>query len=656
MTASVPAAVISVAGDDVIVAGDATLTMRPVRLFFRSVLGAAEEAGGWRCPRRNASLATLVVRINTFLERQGFAVTRQGVADRDVERELERRRSFGRARDAATNWKAGASSLDIEEVKRRLSDFGWQESRVLRPHQELGLAHALTATNAANFSVPGSGKTAIALATAASHMSAGTVELIVVVGPLSCFAPWEQEVRATLGSRLITKRVRGTAQTRRAAYSAARLGNVLLLSFATAAADRLALVELCKAKSVMLVVDESHRIKRFKGGVWAPAIVQIASYARVRMILSGTPMPQSGRDLYTQLSVLWPSGELTSSRDAFSARVDSDFRTVLRDVHPFVARTPKDALGLPPYDVTRQDVPMTGIQAEIYQLVLGGLRRRVEDAETWADKLEALRRARPLRLLQAACNPDLLNRRDAYYGLPRIESSTTLMDRLSTYPQHETPAKSEAALTTLSEIAARGAKAVCWSNFIGNLDHFAGLVRTRLGIECFQIDGRVPTGDEPADDAEDMHRSNPDDVDTRERLIQRFLGTDGPAVLIANPASCSESISLHTSCHNAIYLDRTYDCAQFLQSIDRIHRLGLAPDATVRIHILQATLNGEPSIDHLVDASLLGKESVMRQLLEGAELNPIAMTTDATDAEGTRDDLAALLRYLLGEDESADSS
>lgn len=655
MIASGPRAELRVVGDDVLVTGNATRAARPVRLFFRSVLGAIPMEDGWRCPRRHASLASLVVRINTFLERQGFAVVRHGLADREVERELERRRSFDRTREAAANWKAGNGVIDIDEVKRRLVDFGWKESRVLRAHQEQGLAHALAAANAANFSVPGSGKTAVALAVAASHLAARTIDLVVVVGPLSCFGPWEQEAAAALGSRLHPKRVRGSAQARRAAYLRAGGPSVLLVSFASAAADRLPLVELCKTHDVMLIVDESHRIKRFQGGMWAPALVQIAAHARVRMILSGTPMPQSGRDLYTQLNVLWPSGELTGPRDAFAARVDADFGSVLRDVHPFVARTPKTALGLPPYEIHRHEVPLIGTQAEVYELIVSGFRRRVDDAQTWADKLDALRRARPVRLLQAATNPDLLNRVDSYYRLPRIDAANpTLMDRLAIYADREVPAKSEAALALLADIAAHEGKAVCWSNFIGNLDQFAGLVRTRLGLTCYQIDGRVPTGDESTDDQDDALRPNPEDIDTRERIIQRFLATSGPAVLIANPASCSESISLHRSCHNAIYLDRTYDCAQFLQSIDRIHRLGLSPDVTVQIHILFATLDGGPTIDHLVDSSLQAKEAVMRELLEGAELRPIAMSADPTeDADGSREDLAALLRYLLGEEETS---
>jgi hypothetical protein len=153
--------------------------------------------------------------------------------------------------------------------------------------------------------------------------------------------------------------------------------------------------------------------------------------------------------------------------------------------------------------------------------------------------------------------------------------------------------------------------------------------------------------DEPA--RRDEH---PGQVDTREEIIERFLAETDPAVLITNPASCSESISLHRSCHNAIYLDRTYDCALFLQSIDRIHRLGLPPHVSVTIHILTATLQGEPTIDHLVDAALIRKSDRMRQLLEGAELSPIHLAADpADDADGDDRDLGALLRYLLGEAE-----
>ena len=353
--------------DDLIVTGRATLTDRRCRLFFKSVLGATETDTGWRCPRRHVPLASLIIRVNTFLERYGYQVTRHGVVDREVVRALERRQSFVRTREAATAWRSGTSLLDLNSVKDRLADFGWSPARVLRPHQEEGLAHALTAANAANFSVPGSGKTATALAVAASHLASGTISLVIVIGPLACFGPWEHETRAALGHVLPVRRVRGTSRARREVYEGVRPGTLLLISYASAAADRLALIELCKVNDTMMIVDESHRIKRFKGGLWAPALVDIAKHARVRMILSGTPMPQGGRDLFSQLNVLWPGGELTGTRDAFATRVDTNFVSVLNDVQPFMSRTPKQALGLRPYQVYRHEVPLQGTQEEIYQ-------------------------------------------------------------------------------------------------------------------------------------------------------------------------------------------------------------------------------------------------------------------------------------------------
>jgi hypothetical protein len=225
------------------------------------------------------------------------------------------------------------------------------------------------------------------------------------------------------------------------------------------------------------------------------------------------------------------------------------------------------------------------------------------------------------------------------------------MERLAAYRVSDVPAKSQAALGLVHRIAERGEKVVCWSNFVPNLDQFSELVRHTATLPCFQIDGRVPAGDEALDDLPDRLQPNPDDTDTRERIIEQFLGTSGPAVLVTNPASCSESISLHSNCHNAVYLDRTYDCALFLQSIDRIHRLGLPEGARVQIHILLATLDGRATVDHLVDQALQRKETKMKRLLEGAELLPFEMSEDPLDtAQGSKEDLADLLRFLLGEE------
>ena len=636
--------------DGLLVLGDQIARDRAAFLYLRGSLGAVQVDGGWQVPRRRRNATWLVVRVHDWLVSHGYSVDAEGIANSDIAQELERRRSFQRTRQAATELKAGERSFDRRGLEGTLSEFGWEAARTLRPHQLDGVAHALTAINAANFSVPGSGKTVTTLAAAVAHIQSDTVDVVVVVGPLACFDPWEREARAAAGDRFKMRRVRGDAASRRAVYEQVNAGQVLLLSYATATADQLSLIHLFRLWRVMLVIDESHRIKRFRGGAWAPALMELARHARVRLILSGTPMPQSGKDLFTQLNILWPDGLLTGSRDAFAARVDNDFDGVLEELGPFVSRTPKEALGLPPYEVQRHDVALQDTQAEIYELICNQFRRRLQDARTWQDKLNALRRGRSIRLLQAATNPALFNTRDSYYRLPRLsERPPTLMERLAVYEEHELPAKSDAALDLVASIIERGEKVVCWSNFVANLDHFRNLVGVRLGVPCFQIDGRVPAGSDALRDDPIEGREQPGDEDTREMIIQRFLGNAGPAVLVTNPASCSESISLHSSCHNAIYLDRTYDCALFLQSIDRIHRLGLPPDARVTIHILLATFNGGPTIDQLVDASLRAKDARMRLLLEGANLGPISLADDpSVDAEGNDQDLEELLRYLLG--------
>ena len=639
-------AIVQIEDDQVVVTGATDLHERHARRFFQGILGGERHPDGWRIPPRGNRIQDLVVRVSDFLDSEGFETSNRGAAARSIELALERRRSLERARVEATSWKEGHSSIDDERVAAQLKALGWRSERRLHQHQLRNVGHALAAVNQANFSVPGSGKTVTALAAALVHLEAETIDVIVVVGPLASFEPWESETAAAVGTRFRPIRVRGSAVARQGTYTEVARGDLLLLSFAMAAADRLAILEMCERLNVMLIVDESHRIKRFRGGVWAPALTEIAELARIRMILSGTPMPNGPRDLYSQLSVMWPRGLLTGSRTEFASRVERSFTSVLSSIEPFTTRTAKAELGLPPYRVERHSVPLDGTQAEIYRLIMHRLRDQLEDAGTWQEKLDSLRRARPIRLLQTASNPELLNHSDDAYRLPPVpRTSPTLMERLARFGETDRPAKFFAALELVRDLADAGMKVVCWSNFVRNLDAFSDLVRQELGIPVFQVDGRVPASDDPA---QDRTGGGVQEDDSREQRIAQFLNVDGPAALVTNPATSSESISLHRACRHAIYLDRTYDAALYLQSIDRVHRLGLPPDADVTIHILLATVDNEETIDHLVDKALADKQAAMEELLGGAEVHPLRQ--EAADAEGTREDLERLVRYLIGED------
>jgi SNF2 family DNA or RNA helicase len=631
------------------------LDVRPLRLFFRGVLGGEAIDGGWRVPCRGADGNDLIVRIARKLESVGITLEAESdQVDLALKHEIERVRSFDRARKAGETLLGLAEHDDVSvpalgELLERLAEYGWNtEQRTLLPHQERGLVHAMSAVNAANFSVPGAGKTATALSVVAAHLAMGHIDTIVVIGPLSCFRPWEHETQIALPGKLDVRRVRGMQRAERARFwQRATEGQLLLCSYATAASDQYEIEKLCRRLRVMLIADESHRVKRFRGGQWAPALVSIARPARVRMILTGTPMPQGPLDLWSQFNILWPGEEATGSRINYQARADADFDSVINSLEPFFTRTPKAALGLTPPQIITRDVELEPVQREVYELIENRLRQAIPDAASWQDKLDALRKARPIRLIQSASNPDLLNEEDGFFRIPPVESPTgTLMERLHRYRQHgELPAKFLWALDKLDELKARDAKCVVWTNFVRNIDQFSWLVRERLDVPVFSIDGRVPA-------AEDPTVSPADELDeTREARIDQFLDHEGCSILVANPAACAESISLHSHCHTAIYLDRTHDCARWLQSIDRIHRLGLPEGVTVEIHVPATVANGLPTIDALVDASLQRKSATMGQLLEGAELRgaqaPDQDTLDA--AEGSLEDLEALLRYLLGE-------
>jgi lysyl-tRNA synthetase class II len=68
----------------------------------------------------------------------------------------------------------------------------------------------------------------------------------------------------------------------------------------------LEIVEFMGNNNVLLIIDESHNIKSPHLKRWASTALTIAPHAKRRVILSGTPMPNDARDLWVQISFLWP--------------------------------------------------------------------------------------------------------------------------------------------------------------------------------------------------------------------------------------------------------------------------------------------------------------------------------------------------------------
>lgn len=78
--------------------------------------------------------------------------------------------------------------------------------------------------------------------------------------------------------------------------------------------------------------------------------------------------------------------------------------------------------------------------------------------------------------------------------------------------------------------------------------------------------------------------------DDRVALIDEFR--DGNIeVLVSNPNTLGESISLHQSVHDAVYFEFNFNLTFMLQSRDRIHRLGLPENQYTKYYYLMSVGN-----------------------------------------------------------------
>ena len=102
----------------------------------------------------------------------------------------------------------------VEDFDLFQSTLKKQLIRQLYPLQLLSAFHMTFSQNSCNFSVPGSGKTSIVYGAYAylkqlSSDDPRYVDRILVIGPLSSFAPWENEYFECFGKKAISKRLSG---------------------------------------------------------------------------------------------------------------------------------------------------------------------------------------------------------------------------------------------------------------------------------------------------------------------------------------------------------------------------------------------------------------------------------------------------------------
>lgn len=461
--------------------------------------------------------------------------------------------------------------------------------RQLKPHQTKAALHLLLVQNAANFSVPGAGKTTVVLAVFAWLKKLGVVDSLFVVGPPSCFRPWRDEFAATLGREPVHEILAGgNIGERHLKYYRPdeQIAELYLTTFQTLQrdVDKAKYLLRREGASFFLVVDEAHYIKQ-QGGSWAQSVLDISSYVERRCVLTGTPFPHSYIDainifdaIYPRVSPLTDNQKVTLHNFVKSKKQSEAADLLKATIDPLFYRVRKDDLNLASQEFLE---PCLVTMGEIERLLYDTIRDRIElqSKEDFFRDLQTtqnLQRGRMIRMRQAISFAGLLASAVDGYDEELIEKDESLAAKIINYESLETPAKIIALLQMVRELREEGQKVVVWSNFIGTLD----LIKRRCDEKGWNAE--IICGNTP------MEEKYNRDVLTREKIIERFKAEEsGLDILIANPAACAESISLHKTCSHAIYYDLSYNCAQYLQSLDRIHRVGGSEEKCSYYHFLQ---------------------------------------------------------------------
>ncbi|MFD0800650.1 SNF2-related protein [Streptomonospora algeriensis] len=474
-----------------------------------------------------------------------------------------------------------------EEVSGLLSE-NWRAE--LTSFQLRDIAELLSASHAANFSVPGAGKTRVAMAVYAARREQGRVRRALVVAPKSAFEAWAAEADLCFAK---SPRVSFVDKGEPLAQA-----EILVVNYERLPRMAEMLASWLSAAPAMIVLDEAHRMKLGLKGAYGTACMELGPLARCRMILTGTPAPNGAKDLENLMSFVWPGQGRHKVQRAVAG---GDLGHASRVLRPLFSRTTKAELGLPKIDFKIARVELPPLHHEIYAALCGQFSERAAAAPSDLDSIGKS----TLQLIMAATTPALLTSGTTRYEplehqVPPLDPNRdeSLLSLLYRLPQYEMSPK---------------------YTFIRNLTTAA----------------QVLSEYNPAL----VHGG----VTDREEQLARFRTDPDCWVLLSNPATLGEGISLHQHCHDAVYLDRDFIAGRFLQSLDRIHRLGLPPDAETNVTLLVAN----ETVDEVVAERLADKLEFMGKILDDPGVQALADPYEEVSYAGgmTDEDVRSLMNH-----------
>jgi SNF2 family DNA or RNA helicase len=407
-----------------------------------------------------------------------------------------------------------------------------QLSETLKPYQAAAVL-AITQRGlrgACLFDEQGTGKTLMAISAFATIRNDGLVDAAVIVAPKTLLSVWKQEFETFTGSQFTVVDVAGSPQERlNLIYTSA---DVHLITYESNVSDLILTKSLFETRNTMLIVDESHLAKNAVANR-TQALFTLRSYAARALVLCGTPAPNHAIDLVSQFNLA--DGGIAFQGFKSKKGEEGLFDQIADRIEsrgPLIRRT-KDEVLNDLADKRFEIVPcdMTARQQELYdhakrELVM--YLKRLDDS-TFKRSLATYFQKRAA-LLQISISPALIG--DWEFASGKYEKLEEIVEQK--LAEHDT------------------SKLIIWSSYTKSIDHVASLVSRWNPVV---LDGRAG------------------DAKNRQAIVQTFQEDSECRILIGNPAAAGAGITL-TAASTAIYLNAPTQAAQYMQSIDRNHRIG----------------------------------------------------------------------------------
>ena len=466
--------------------------------------------------------------------------------------------------------------LEESKVQEKLDSLGF--IRKLKDTQISNVAKISNLPGSADFSVPGAGKTTEALALFLLNRT-GLNHKCLIVCPINAFQTWEDEVPSCLGNNFSTVILSGNPENIRKQLNKSETFFIINYEKLRGSSEILRIIASkisSQSNTFSIIADESHRMK---GPLTSKTMHFLGPLSMHKIILTGTPCPQSYDDLVSQFRFLYPK----------EVYLDSD--EIAKKFKPIFVRTTKKELKdfLPKKVEEKIDIKYGGVLKKVWVEITKEIKNRKFNLNTRSDLRDFNKIV--IKLIRFCANPQLVL--NEIYKI-----NQDLGDALA---DEGIGPKMKSLISDAVELIEKGEKVLIWSSFPKNID----IICKELDLynaNPVKIHGGVPKGD-------NIHGHL--EYGTRRHAIYEFKNNPTCMAFVANPAAAGEGISLHQVCRYAMYNDRSYNVAHYLQSQDRIHRIG--GDINKDVYVKVYSLSG--MIDERISTRLNEKTRSMAEFL-----------------------------------------